>query len=201
MKQAPKEIVTADEIIDYIRDRKVSEEAAYGIKLLRRAAETIAWQDHVMRDAPEAPESTAGEDLGHDAQPFHDETLEQVALALGADFYEKHPETYSLHDVLEHIKEMHQTVAILNTSNLQLQQTLDEIDNQSRAVSYGDNTLSYGEDQACASTDDTAQRHTWMKDVTNFAHKVYGYTMAEVGTGAYELRKTAEDLIARSPAN
>lgn len=194
MKQAPKEIVTADEIIDYIRDRKVSEEAAYGIKLLRRAAETIAWQNNVISTVPEATEITAGEDPGEDAQPFHDETLEQVALALGADFYEKYPETYSLHDVLEHIKEMHQTVAILNTSNLQLQQTLDEIDDQNRAVSYA-------EDQACASTDDTAQRHQWMKDVTNFAHKVYGYTMADVGTGAYELRKTAEDLISRSPVN
>lgn len=194
MKQAPKEIVTADEIIDYIRDRKVSEEAAYGIKLLRRAAETIAWQNNVISTVPEAPETTAGEDPDQDAQPFHDETLEQVALALGADFYEKYPETYSLHDVLEHIKEMHQTVAILNTSNLQLQQTLDEIDDQNRAVSYA-------EDQACASTDDTAQRYQWMKEITNFAHKVYGYTMADVGTGAYELRKTAEDLIARSPAN
>ena len=194
MKQAPKEIVTADEIIDYIRDRKVSEEAAYGIKLLRRAAETIAWQTNVIDTVPETPETTAGEDPDQDAQPFHDETLEQVALALGADFYEKYPDTYSLHDVLEHIKEMHQTVAILNTSNLQLQQTLDEIDDQNRAVSYG-------EDQACGSTEDTAQSHQWMKDVTNFAHKVYGYTMADVGTGAYELRKTAEDLISRSPVN
>jgi len=195
MKQAPKEIVTADEIIDYIRDRKVSEEAAYGIKLLRRAAETIAWQDNVISTVPEAPETTAGEDPDQDDQPFHDETLEQVALALGADFYEKYPETYSLHDVLEHIKEMDQTVAILNTSNLQLQQTLDEIDDQNRAVSYAE------DQKVCASTEDTAQRYQWMKDVTNFAHKVYGYTMADVGAGAYELRKTAEELIARSPAN
>lgn len=195
MKQAPKEIVTADEIIDYIRDRKVSEEAAYGIKLLRRAAETIAWQNNVISTVPEGPETTAGEDPDQDAQPFHDETLEQVALALGADFYEKYPETYSLHDVLEHIKEMHQTVAILNTSNLQLQQTLDEIDDQNRAVSYAE------DQKVCASTDDTAQRHQWMKDITNFTHKVYGYTMADVGAGAYELRKTAEELIARSPVN
>lgn len=189
MKQAPKEIVTADEIIDYIRDRKVSEEAAYGIKLLRRAAETIAWQNQQLGNVQKQTVAAADDD-----QPPHDETLEQVALALGADFYEKHPDLYSLHDVLEHIKEMHQTVAILNTSNLQLQQTLDEIDDQNRAVSYA-------EDQACASTDDTAQRYQWMKDITNFAHKVYGYTMADVGTGAYELRKTAEELIARSPAN
>ena len=195
MKQAPKEIVTADEIIDYIRDRKVSEEAAYGIKLLRRAAETIAWQNNVISTVPEAPETTAGEDPDQDAQPFHDETLEQVALALGADFYEKYPETYSLHDVLEHIKEMHQTVAILNTSNLQLQQTLDEIDDQNRAVSYAEDS------KACASTDDTAQRYQWMKDITNFTHKVHGYAMADHNGGSTTLRDMAEDLIARSPAN
>jgi len=195
MKQAPKEIVTADEIIDYIRDRKVSEEAAYGIKLLRRAAETIAWQDNVISTVPEAPETTAGEDPDQDDQPFHDETLEQVALALGADFYEKYPETYSLHDVLEHIKEMHQTVAILNTSNLQLQETLDEIDDQNRAVSYAEDS------KACASTEDTAQRYQWMKDITNFAHKVHGYAMADHNGGSTTLREMAEDLIARSPAN
>lgn len=195
MKQAPKEIVTADEIIDYIRDRKVSEEAAYGIKLLRRAAETIAWQTNVISTVPEATETTAGEDSDQDDQPFHDETLEQVALALGADFYEKYPETYSLHDVLEHIKEMHQTVAILNTSNLQLQQTLDEIDDQNRAVSYAE------DQKVCASTEDTAQRYQWMKDVTNFAHKVHGYAMADHNWGSTTLRDMAEDLIARSPAN
>lgn len=195
MKQAPKEIVTADEIIDYIRDRKVSEEAAYGIKLLRRAAETIAWQNNVISTVPESTETTAGEDTDQHDQPFHDETLEQVALALGADFYEKYPETYSLHDVLEHIKEMHQTVAILNTSNLQLQQTLDEIDDQNRAVSYAEDS------KACASTEDTAQRYQWMKDITNFAHKVHGYAMADHSGGSITLRDMAEDLIARSPVN
>ena len=198
MKQAPKEIVTSDEIVDYIRDRKVSEEAAYGIKLLRRAAETIAWQNNVISTAPEATETTAGEDSDQDDQPFHDETLEQVALALGADFYEKYPETYSLHDVLEHIKEMHQTVAILNTSNLQLQQTLDELDDQNRSVAYMGEAVCAEADQ---STGDTQSRYDWVKEATNFAHTVYGFSLASDSPHGTRLGNMAQEIIDRSPTN
>lgn len=61
--------VSPDEIVDFIKKQNVSEESATGIKLLRRAAETIAWlQSDAYQNADHAGESTQ---------------LVQIATALG----------------------------------------------------------------------------------------------------------------------
>ena len=56
MNQPPSDIVTPDELIDFIKKQNVSEEAATGIKLLRRAAETIAWLNSEPRHDVESSE-------------------------------------------------------------------------------------------------------------------------------------------------
>lgn len=51
--QAPKDIVSPDEIIAFLKQQSVSEEKATGIKLLRRAAETIAYQSDTIAQIEE----------------------------------------------------------------------------------------------------------------------------------------------------
>ena len=88
------DLISPDEIVDFIKKQNVSEEKATGIKLLRRSAETIAYlQDKIaiFEDGQHIKNVNDGADL---------DSLEQIALALGI-------EDHSLDSVLEHIESMH----------------------------------------------------------------------------------------------
>ena len=79
-----------------------------------------------------------------------------------------------------------------------LQQTLDELDNENRSRAYTDEAVCAEADQ---STGDTQSRYDWVKEATNFAHTVYGFSLASETIHGTRLGKMAQEIIDRSPAN
>lgn len=197
MKQ-PKDLVSPDELVNYIRARNVSEESATGIKLLRRAAETIAWKDDEIRRLSEQAKTAATDDNNEDP-------LEQIVHALGADFHEKHPEGYDLHDVLQHIDDLNVQLGGLQQGIIERDQVIEELEkpvvtgpDQGIEIKF-DSSVFAEEGQ---STGDTVSQADWIKDATNFAHKVHGATLVmDLTQGVRELQIYAESLIEKSPAN
>lgn len=82
MKQAPKDMVSPDEIVNFIKKQNVSEEAATGIKLLRRAAETIAHLQYLVRNPDAQPEQ---DPIDHDDLDARADILDQINTVLGLD--------------------------------------------------------------------------------------------------------------------
>lgn len=121
MSQKPKDAVSPDEIVTFIKNQGVSEEAATGIKLLRRSAETIAWMQSTISNF---------EDQSRDAEPVkvdqadHNDAVEQIALALGL-------EDDTLDGVLDKIE------SLINERNIQIaaiQQRDDVIEQADREI-------------------------------------------------------------------
>ncbi len=194
----PKDLVSPDEIVAYIQERKVSEKAAAGIKLLRRAAETIAWQQDQFDN--KAVRTEAAAEAGSDPTPPHDETLDQVALALGADFTDNLPWQYTLKDVLEYIENMHVQLTGLQQGIIERDQIIDRyeqpVSRTAEAACAEDNDQSVG----CDSVGAGMSTEQWIQKATSFAHKVHGMTMVMDDTnGVRALGFLAEELTDNAP--
>lgn len=133
MNHKPVDTVTPDEIVDFIRKQNVSEDAATGIRLLRRAAETIDWLNHqvgnVLKEAAEGP-STEPSDI-----KFRDDAdaLDQISLALGL-------EDDSLTGVLDKIESLindHDIhIAAIQQRDQVIQQAEDQLEHFNKLQPY-----------------------------------------------------------------
>lgn len=129
MNQKPVDAVTPDEIVSFLKKQNVSEEAATGIRLLRRSAETIAWLsdqlslvlNHTTEENTD-PDIKSADDL---STPFDDDVdaLDQISLALGL-------EDDSLDSVLDKIETL-----------------INERDNHISAIQQRDQVIQQAEDQ------------------------------------------------------
>ena len=206
MTQPAPTLISPDDLVAFIRKANVSEEAATGLKLMRQAAETIAWQNDQLRRLSEQRGIAAADE--DDVDP-----LEQIVHALGADFHEKYPDGYDLHDVLQHIDDMHVQLVGLQEGIIERDRVIEELEKPvltgsasgieiKFADSFVGEAQSTGDDQSVG-YGDTMSRHDWIKKATDFAHKVHGATlvMPDSNIGTRQLREYAESLIDTSPAN
>lgn len=169
----PNDIVTPDEIIAFIRQSNVSEEAATGIRLLRRSAETIAWNNSEMNRL---------EDLqgGVDYEHQFKEAGVVISDALGS------PATLSLEGILSAIRE-------LRAYKEQNEQPCDRVGANAMAESSSD-------DARCADGQTgEVDRHAWAKQATTFAHTVYGFALASDSGHKHRLAEMAQEVIGGSP--
>lgn len=188
----PKDLVSPDEIVAYIGERNVTESAATGIKLLRRSAETIAWLTDQLTDMPKNTEDQSKTE--QDPEHHHDETLEQVALALGADFTESLPWQYTLDDVLEYIANMQTQLGGLKQGIIERDQIIERYEQPVMCVAEA-----VAQDGRACSTESMSS-DTWIKKATSFAHKVHGMTMVMPETkGVHELSLLAHELTDNTP--
>ena len=91
------DFIEPKEIIDFINKQNVSEEKALGLRLLRRAAETIAFQGDVI-------------------EKFSDRDQQislQVAETLGEEFKQAFPTAFAIDDVLAYIAGMREQIGNL----------------------------------------------------------------------------------------
>ena len=91
------DFIEPKEIIDFINKQNVSEEKALGLRLLRRAAETIAFQGDVI-------------------EKFSDRDQQislQVAETLGEEFKQAFPTAFAIEDVLNYIAGMREQIGNL----------------------------------------------------------------------------------------
>lgn len=91
------DFIEPKEIIDFINKQNVSEEKALGLRLLRRAAETIAFQGDVI-------------------EKFSDRDQQislQVAETLGEEFKQAFPVAFAIDDVLAYIAGMREQIGNL----------------------------------------------------------------------------------------
>lgn len=91
------DFIEPKEIIDFINKQNVSEEKALGLRLLRRAAETIAFQGDVI-------------------EKFSDRDQQislQVAETLGEEFKQAFPTAFAIEDVLAYIAGMREQIGNL----------------------------------------------------------------------------------------
>lgn len=204
MNQPPKTLVSPDDLVAFIRKANVSEEAATGLKLMRQAAETIAWLDDELRRARNEPKAAAADD-------DNVELLDQVAHALGADFHEKH-QIYGLNEILQHIDDLHAQLDGLQQGIIERDRVIEELEKPVNigpadgieikfADSFVGEAQSTGDDQSVG-CGDTIDRHKWIKKATEFAHKVHGATLVmEETKGMRDLQGYADWIIDNSPAN
>ena len=88
------DFIEPKEIIDFINKQNVSEEKALGLRLLRRAAETIAFQGDVIEKF-----SDRDQQIGL-----------QVAETLGEEFKQAFPTAFAIDDVLTYIAGMREQI-------------------------------------------------------------------------------------------
>ena len=91
------DFIEPKEIIDFINKQNVSEEKALGLRLLRRAAETIAFQGDVIEKC-----SDRDQQIGL-----------QVAETLGEEFKQAFPTAFAIDDVLAYIAGMREQIGNL----------------------------------------------------------------------------------------
>ena len=91
------DFIEPKEIIDFINKQNVSEEKALGLRLLRRAAETIAFQGDVIEKF-----SDRDQQIGL-----------QVAETLGEEFKQAFPTAFAIEDVLNYIAGMREQIGNL----------------------------------------------------------------------------------------
>ena len=91
------DFIEPKEIIDFINKQNVSEEKALGLRLLRRAAETIAFQGDVIEKF-----SDRDQQIGL-----------QVAETLGEEFKQAFPTAFAIDDVLAYIAGMREQIGNL----------------------------------------------------------------------------------------
>ena len=91
------DFIEPKEIIDFINKQNVSEEKALGLRLLRRAAETIALQGDVIEKF-----SDRDQQIGL-----------QVAETLGEEFKQAFPTAFAIDDVLAYIAGMREQIGNL----------------------------------------------------------------------------------------
>ena len=170
MQQAPNNLIEPQELIDFIKKSAVSEEAATGLRLMRRAAETIAYQQDL---------------LSKNENPTTDnDDLHQVALAFGADFNEKYPYSYSLANILEHVAQLHEQIDGLQQAVIDREEQIEQMEKPRIVL---DNSSI------------PAEAVEWAKQATNFAYIVLGYALTVDGMAGDHLTETAEALIETSP--
>jgi hypothetical protein len=171
----PTDIVTPDDLYNFIRQSAVSEELATGIKLLRRAADTIAWNNSELYRLEDKLESLDGDNQG---QTNFDEQWqaagEKLATALGS------PVNLSFDQILQAIIELRE-----------FKEQYDEpCDRACGSVADGN---------AYSETGKAVDPNDWAKQVTNFAHTVYGFSLASDSPHSGYLRTMAKDIINTSP--
>ena len=141
------DFIEPKEIIDFINKQNVSEEKALGLRLLRRAAETIAFQGDVI-------------------EKFSDRDQQislQVAETLGEEFKQAFPVAFAIDDVLAYIAGMREQIGNLQQGI----QDRDEIirDYESPVDAVGASNVMY-EDPFNAHEDDG------LGDLQHFNHGV-----------------------------
>jgi len=171
MNEPQNEPVTPDEIVEFIESQKLPEEKSTGLRLLRRAAETITWNEGQISDI-----------------------LQQVGLALGAEFREEFADGYHLSDLLDHIRGMHQD---LEDARQAVTDHQSIIDNLRKAQNVGEAANAKVEPAITVDNEAIA----WAKDATKFAHKVQGFALSLEGRAGSIIMSEATEIIERSPVN
>ena len=162
------DFIEPKEIIDFINKQNVSEEKALGLRLLRRAAETIAFQGDVI-------------------EKFSDRDQQislQVAETLGEEFKQAFPVAFAIDDVLAYIAGMREQIGNLQQGI----QDRDEIirDYESPVDAVGASNVMY-EDPFNAHEDDG------LGDLPHFNH---GVDPQVVGSNA--MSRGSADGVSRS---
>ena len=141
------DFIEPKEIIDFINKQNVSEEKALGLRLLRRAAETIAFQGDVI-------------------EKFSDRDQQislQVAETLGEEFKQAFPVAFAIDDVLAYIAGMREQIGNLQQGILDRDEIIRDYESPVDAV--GASNVMY-EDPFNAHEDDG------LGDLPHFDHGV-----------------------------
>ena len=112
------DFIEPKEIIDFINKQNVSEEKALGLRLLRRAAETIAFQGDVIEKF-----SDRDQQIGL-----------QVAEVLGEQFKQAFPTVFGLEDVLIYIAGMREQIGNLQQGILDRDEIIRDYESPVDAV-------------------------------------------------------------------
>lgn len=207
-QNTPQDLVSPDEILDFLKERKVSPEAATGIRLLHRAATTIAYQRDMLNDASNVDQSRIMQ-------------INDIALALGADFQEKFPDGYAVHDLQRYIEDLYVQMTGLQQGIIDRDQIIENFERKSPVPlepsipvpvvwdSYSDELKQHNSDQSedkCDQTDSIGHStlgadQQWIDQTTKFLYKVYGVMLA-LGSNNPSLtliQHEAEQLFDKSP--
>ena len=141
------DFIEPKEIIDFINKQNVSEEKALGLRLLRRAAETIAFQGDVIEKF-----SDRDQQIGL-----------QVAETLGEEFKQAFPTAFAIDDVLAYIAGMREQIGNLQQGILDRDEIIRDYESPVDAV--GASNVMY-EDPFNAHEDDG------LGDLPHFDHGV-----------------------------
>lgn len=201
-KNTPQDLVSPDEILDFLKERKVSPEAATGIRLLNRAATTIAYQSDMLSKQSDVIRARIGQ-------------FDDIALALGADFQEKFQDGYTVHDVLRYIEDLYVQMTGLQQGIIDRDQIIENFERTSPVpleASIPVTLKQYDEPQDKIYEDkcDQADRigystsgaeHQWIDQTTKFLYKVYGVMLALGATNPslIHIQGEAEQLFDKSP--
>lgn len=198
----PQDLVSPDEILDFLKERKVSPEAATGIRLLNRAATTIAYQSDMLSKQSDVIRARISQ-------------FDDIALALGADFQEKFPDGYTVHDVLRYIEDLYVQMTGLQQGIIDRDQIIENFERTSPVPletplpiilkQYDEPQDPIYEDK-CDQADrvgysTSGAEHQWIDQTTKFLYKVYGATLAlaDSNPSLTYLQTEAEQLFDKSP--
>lgn len=207
-QNTPQDLVSPDEILDFLKERKVSPEAATGIRLLNRAATTIAYQRDMLGKQSDVIRARIAQ-------------LDDIALALGADFQEKFPDDYTVHDVLRYIEDLYVQMTGLQQGIIDRDQIIENFERKSPVPleqpipvsvvwdSYSDELKQHNSDQSedkCDQTDSIGHStlgvdQQWIDQTTKFLYKVYGIMLAlgDNNPSLIRIQGEAEQLFDKSP--
>lgn len=198
------DFIEPKEIIAFIDKQKASVQHATGLQLLRRAAETIAFQDDVI-------------------EKFSDRDQQislQVAEVLGEEFKQAFPTAFTLEDVLTYIAGMREQIGNLQQGILDRDQIISDYESPVNAEAQADEQyvdpfnvheedgmqhlpqLNHGEDPQVVSCGvasgsvDGISRSELVTDFKKFAYTMKGFVIA---AAQYDQRGTmireVEDVI------
>lgn len=201
-QNTPQDLVSPDEILDFLKERKVSPEAATGIRLLHRAATTIAYQRDMLGKQSDVIRARIAQ-------------FDDIALALGADFQEKFPDDYTVHDVLRYIEDLYVQMTGLQQGIIDRDQIIENFERTSPVPLEAPLPIilkQYDEPQdpiyedKCDQADHvgystSGAEHQWIDQTTKFLYKVYGVMLALGATNPslIHIQGEAEQLFDKSP--
>lgn len=202
-QNTPQDLVSPDEILDFLKERKVSPEAATGIRLLNRAATTIAYQSDMLGKQSDVIRARIAQ-------------FDDIALALGADFQEKFPDDYTVHDVLRYIEDLYVQMTGLQQGIIDRDQIIENFERKSPVplepsipviVFDHDEEPQYPSyEDKCDQADSIGQSasgadHQWIDQTTKFLYKVYGVMLAlgSNNPSLIRIQGEAEQLFDKSP--